>query len=186
MKSYNFHHSPTFGPDLATAAVNGGNCSLNAGTAIQITNAVASTETQYVLNLSGGSNVRNVTVSHSSSQGDSSPPAPLNTLIFSGVTDWAQELASRCDVETWRDRVSDYLQGAALAINPLPVEQSSALVISDWAALHSDWVKVQSDLAIVCGAISTAEEVMRIYIHDGRERAERQNGSKQKRPVTTE
>jgi hypothetical protein len=46
----------------------------------------------------------------------------------------------------------DYLQGVGTILDWFPHERSETYTRSDWSALHSDWMKVNDDLATVWAA----------------------------------
>jgi hypothetical protein len=69
----------------------------------------------------------------------------------------------------------EYMRGAALALNPLPLERPQTFLDSDRAALSSDWQVVQNDIDQVWHGIALA----RALAENTNERSEQQKRRQQ-------
>lgn len=165
------------------------NCTLSPSLCQEIANTVTvfcaacnsghaySAPIQYALNLSGSY------PSNSSTVYLTSPPdmgGTTNVSFDSSVLVAVQNAIANLGIQDqgvkWQEWLHDYLNGAALALNPMPME-SVASFSSDWAALHSDSVSVQSDFVCVVEAVSSALKVLETVSHDRRESQEQPDRS---------
>lgn len=138
-----------------------------------ITTSGFSQSDQYAFNFSEGTGTESVTVvSNSGTQQRNSTNVAMDaTLVAPTCTVFMEAKAGTID-SAWQ-RLQDYISGVARSINPLPVETRELFVSSDRAALHSDWVNAQSDIAAVYNAVRLVRNALETHSHGKRESRER-------------